>query len=109
MEKRLGAFLPAGKGVKGGPPAILFFGTEDYLLEGARIFTRQMIAAGNRAELYTAASQKHGFFNDRGGTPRHAVVVHQNDLFLGSLGFLKGQPTKTLPADTPAVFRKKVP
>jgi len=107
--KKLGAFLTAWKVVKGGPPAILFFGTEDYLLEGARIFTRQMIAAGNRAELYTAASQKHGFFNDRGGTPWHAVVMHQTDLFLGSLGFLKGQPTKPLPADTQAVLRKEIP
>ena len=107
--KKLGAFLTGWKVVKGGPPAILFFGTEDYLLEGARIFTRQMIEAGNRAELYTAAGQKHGFFNDRGGTPWHALVVRQTDLFLGSLEFLKGLPTKPLPADTQAVLRKETP
>src|SRR5260370_25049620 len=103
MEKRLGAFLPAGKGVKGGPPAILFFGTEDYLLEGARIFTRQMIAAGNRAELYTPASPKHGFFNDRGGTPWHAVAIHQTELFPRSLGLLKRPPPTPPSPDTPAV------
>lgn len=73
------------------------------------MFTRQMIAAGNRAELYTASGQKHGFFNDRGGTPWHALVARQTDLFLGSLGFLKGQPTKPLPADTQAVLRKETP
>jgi acetyl esterase/lipase len=87
---------------KGGPPAILFFGTDDNLLAGARIFVQQMIAAGNRAELYTAAGQKHGFFNDRGGTPWHAVVLRQTDIFLASLGFLKGSRRLRYP---PAIQR----
>src|ERR1022692_240574 len=67
------------KVTKGGPPAILFFGTDDALLAPARTFVQQMAAAGNRVELYTAEGQKHGFFNDRGGTPWHAVTVRQSD------------------------------
>ena len=64
------------------------------------MFARQMIAAGIRVELYTAAGQKHGFSQDGGGTPWHALVVRQTDLFLSSLGFLKGE------ADDEAAIRK---
>jgi len=106
-QSKLQDFIAAWKVTKGGPPAILFFGTDDNLLAGARIFVQQMIAAGNRAELYTAAGQKHGFFNDRGGTPWHAVVLRQTDFFLSSLGFLKGQPTIPLPADAQAALTKE--
>jgi acetyl esterase len=106
---KLRDFLLAWKVTKGGPPAILFFGTDDDLLAGARVFAQQMTAAGNRVEFYTAAGQKHGFFNDRGGTPWHAVVVRQTDLFLSSLGYLKGQPTIPQPADSQATLTKDLP
>ena len=80
---------------------ILFFGTEDRLLIPARALARQSAALGNRTELYTAASQKHGFFNDpNDGTKDgiaspgwHEVVLYQTDLFLSSLGYLKGKPS----------------
>jgi len=108
-QAKLRDFITAWKVTNGGPPAILFFGTDDNLLAGARVFVRQMIEAGNRAEFYTAAGQKHGFFNDRGGTPWHAVVLRQTDIFLSSLGFLKGHPTIPLPADTHAALTKELP
>jgi len=63
---------------------------------------------GTRAEFYTAAGQKHGFFNDRPGTPWHAVVVRQTDLFLRSLGYLKGDPTIAIP-DPKADLEKRRP
>jgi acetyl esterase len=106
-QAKLRDFITAWKVTKGGPPAILFFGTDDNLLAGARVFVRQMLAAGNRAELYTAAGQKHGFFNDRGGTPWHALVLRQTDAFLSSLGYLTGQPTIPLPADNQASLTKE--
>jgi acetyl esterase len=106
QQSKLQDFITAWKVTKDGPPAILFFGTDDNLLAGARVFVKQMIAAGNRAELYTAAGQKHGFFNDRGGTPWHAVVLRQTDLFLSSLGFLKGQPTIPVPAGAPPLTKE---
>ena len=98
-------FLMAWKVTKGGPPAILFFGSEDQLGEKARVFTQKMVAAGNRAELYIAPGQKHGFFNDRGGTPWHAVTLRQTDVFLTSLGYLKGEPALQMPAGAPALQR----
>lgn len=99
-ESTLGALIAAWKVSKGGPPAILFFGTEDPLQEKARDFARQLIAAGTRAEFYTAAGQKHGFFNARPDSPWHALVLRQTDLFLASLGYLTGDPTIEIPANT---------
>jgi acetyl esterase len=106
-QTTLRAFLSAWKVTKGGPPAILFFGTDDALLAPARAFVKEMIAAGNRVELYTAEGQKHGFFNDRDGTPWHAACLHQTDLFLASLGYLKGPPTIRTPAG--AALKKEMP
>ena len=100
-------FLSAWKVTKGGPPAILFFGTDDALLAPARTFVKQMMAAGNRVELYTAEGQKHGFFNDREGTPWHASCLNQTDLFLASLGYVKGPPTIQTPAG--AALKKELP
>jgi acetyl esterase len=107
--KEVGAFIANWKVTKGGPPAILFFGTEDYLQEKAREFAKQLIAAGTRAEFYTAEGQGHGFFNDREGSPWHALVVRQSDLFLASLGYLKGPPTITAPANTSVALKKALP
>jgi acetyl esterase len=83
---------------KGDVPMIFFFGTEDQLAPGSRVVARQSAALGNRAEFYTAAGQKHGFFNDtttaKNGSPGwHDATLYQTDLFLESLGYLKGQPT----------------
>lgn len=100
-------FLGEWKVSKGGPPAILFFGTDDALLVPAREFVAQMEAAGNRVELYTADGQKHGFFNDRDNSPWHAATLRQTDAFLGSLGCLKGQPA--IEAPTNAVLKRERP
>ena len=86
---------------------LLFFGTDDDLLVPARSFVKAMAAAGNRVELYTAEGQKHGFFNDREGTPWHASCLHQTDLFLASLGYLKGAPTVQTPSG--AVLKRELP
>jgi acetyl esterase/lipase len=98
----LGVFIASWKVTKGGPPAILFFGTEDAFLEKGRDFARQLIAAGIRAELYTAAGQQHAFFNRSESSPWHALVIRQMDLFLGSLGYLKGDPAVAIPDNTTA-------
>jgi acetyl esterase/lipase len=86
------SFIQKWSVTKGGPPAILFFGDQDSLQDGGRKFYRQLAAAGTRAELYMAAGQGHGFFNDRPGSPWHPLVVRQTDLFLASLGYLRGDP-----------------
>lgn len=92
---------------KGGPPAVLFYGTEDPLQDGGRDFARQLIRADTRAEFYTAAGQPHGFFNRFPDSPWHALVLRQIDLFLSSLGYLNGDPAIAVPAKTSAALRKE--
>jgi acetyl esterase/lipase len=102
----IGAFINSWKVTNGGPPAILFFGTEDPLQEKARDFTRKLIAAGTRAEFYTAEGQRHGFFNRSDSSLWHALVLRQIDLFLASLGYLHGDPMIGIPADTTVALQK---
>lgn len=108
-QTKMREFITSWKVVPNGPPAILFYGTEDDLLGGGRVFTKEMIAARNRAELYTAAGQKNGFANDRAGSPWHALVLRQSDLFLSSLGFLKSPPTISFPPGTQATLTNDLP
>jgi hypothetical protein len=59
---------------------------------------KQLVAMGNRAEIYTAPGVGHGFFNDattakNGVAGWHDVVLYQTDLFLSSLGYVIGKPT----------------
>lgn len=76
------------------PPAILFFGTDDGLKSGADGYLAKAKPLGLRAELWTAAGEKHGFFNR---APWAQVTVKKADEFLVSLGYLKGEPTVKLP------------
>src|SRR5579864_5265184 len=100
--------MASWKVTKGGPPAILFYGTEDPLQEGGRDFARQLIAVGTRAEFYTAAGQQHAFFNRFPDSPWHALVLRQVDLFLVSLGYLKGNPTVEITANTTAALHREL-
>jgi acetyl esterase len=99
--------MASWKVTRGGPPAILFYGTEDPLQDAGRDFARQLVSAGTRAEFYTAPGQQHGFFNRFPDSTWHALVLRQTDLFLASLGYLKGNPTVGIPADTAAALRKE--
>jgi acetyl esterase len=101
------AVMASWEVTKGGPPAILVYGTEDPLQDAGRDFARQLIAAGTRAEFYTAAGQQHGFFNRFPDSPWHAVVLRQADLFLASLGYLEGNPTIGIPADGTAALHRE--
>ena len=77
----------------GQPPAIMFFGTKDPLLEGARYFQKQMLAAGNRCDLKLTEGEGHGFFNfGRGNNANFRQTLADADRFLASLGYLSGEP-----------------
>jgi acetyl esterase/lipase len=102
----IGTFIRSWKVTKGGPPAVLFFGTEDSLQEKALDFARQLIAAGTRAEFYTAEGQKHAFYSRSDASPWHTLVLRRMDLFLASLGYLQGDPTVEVPADTTARLQR---
>jgi len=105
-EGSIGAFITSWKVTEGGSPAILFFGTEDPLQEKALDFARKLIAAGTRAEFYTAEGQRHAFFNRSDSSPWHILVLRQIDLFLASLGYLHGDPLVGIPADSTIKLQK---
>ncbi|MDW5290775.1 alpha/beta hydrolase [Formosa sp. PL04] len=82
---------------KGAPPTIVFQGTEDQHTPVATIekFKANMESAGNRCDLYLYEGEKHGFFNKgkQKGDTYYIETVHDADLFLESIGYLKGKPT----------------
>jgi acetyl esterase len=102
------AVMASWRVIKGGPPAILFYGTEDPLQDGGRDFARQLIAVGTRSEFYTATGQQHAFFNRFPDSPWHALVLRQIDLFLVSLGYLMGNPTVEIPPNTTAALHREL-
>lgn len=84
----------------GGPPTILFFGTEDKFVpvETARKYQTLMEIAGNRCDLFLYEGQKHGFFNSSSFQSSSddnffKKTVLETDIFLLSLGYLQNQPT----------------
>jgi acetyl esterase/lipase len=78
---------------KGAPPTIVFFGTNDRLLEGARFLQRRMKEEGNRCELLTWDRLPHGFFNwGRYENKPFLETMEATDTFLASLGYLQGGP-----------------
>ena len=82
----------------GQPPTIIFFGTDDRLLQGATHFERATRDVGNRCELLTWEGLPHGFFNyGRFDNKPYAETVRAADEFLESLGYLGGNPTIEVP------------
>ncbi|MBI1895981.1 MAG: hypothetical protein HYS04_05515, partial [Acidobacteria bacterium] len=111
-EKLAAAASPNTYIRKGAPPAIMFFGTADPLLEPARKYVREAHALDNRVELFLARDQRHGFFNDNPADYSwHASVLWITDRFLTSLGYLDGRPTKRFygPRARPAAARRPRP
>lgn len=86
---------------KGAPSAIIFFGTDDRMWTQGQEYVRKAAGLGSRAELWTAAGLPHGFFNR---SPWIEATARQADVFLTSLGYLKGEPTIKL-ADEKAVLQ----
>jgi acetyl esterase/lipase len=76
------------------PPALMFFGTEDRLIEQAREFLARSKELGHRAEMMTADGLGHGFFNR---SPWKERTLRRADEFLASLGYLQGPPTVEAP------------
>lgn len=98
------AFWPNSYLKQGAPPAIIFFGTADRLLEGGREYLAKAKELGSPAELYTAADMPHGFFNR---SPWLEVTTRKADEFLRSLGYLTGEPTLKLPAGAKELKREE--
>lgn len=88
----------------GVPPAIMFFGADDALIQGAHGYLAKAKPLGLRAELWVAGGQAHGFFNR---APWSLVTTGKADEFMASLGYLTGEPTVKLPDGAPALKRSE--
>jgi len=81
------------------PPTIVFLGTKDDLIpvETVKLYKQKIETTGNRCDLFLYEDQKHGFFNYRedskDGNKYFNETLFQTDLFLESLGYLRGKPT----------------
>lgn len=72
------------------PPTLLLFGTADPLIEQGKEFIERAKEVGAPAEMFTAADQRHGFFNK---SPWRERTLYRADEFLASQGYLSGKPT----------------
>ena len=93
-------FSPAHNISPDDPPAIVFLGAKDALISGPVLerFKANMTKAGVRCETRVYDGQPHGFFNK---DPYKTATLIEADRFLASLGWLKGEPTLTMPKIDP--------
>ena len=82
------AISPLAHAKKKQPPCIMFFGTEDRLLQPAEWFRDDSVAVGNSCKIITYDGQGHSFFNRE---PYTGKTLAEVDRFLVGLGWL---PTK---------------
>ena len=97
MMQRLGdakdkaeAISPTLNLKKDDPPALLLYGSKDFLLDQCNAWMAKVKKIGHKSELYTAPDQSHGFFNR---SPWLERTTKRADEFLTKLGYLTGEPT----------------
>jgi acetyl esterase/lipase len=95
-EKTAKTISPIAYLTKDAPPAVLFFGTSDQLAAQGKAYLAKAESLGVKTELYLAEGMPHGFFNK---APWQESTLRQADLFLASIGYLKGEPTIAAPKD----------
>ena len=76
------------------PPALLLFGTDDFLYKQGEEFIDRSKQVGSRSEMFVADGQAHGFFHK---SPWYEKTLYRADEFLESLGYLEGKPTIVVP------------
>lgn len=72
------------------PPAILFYGTKDDMLQYGMDCLAQARRLGFTLQLFTAKDAGHSFFNDQ---PWRDRTLYESDRFLARYGYLEGPPT----------------
>ena len=87
-------FSPAHHIAKGAPPTVVFLGDKDELIPVSVVsgFEANMRKVGSRCEVHIYPGVGHGFFNKE---EYYRKTVIEADKFLGSLGWIKGEPTLT--------------
>lgn len=88
---------------KKAPPAIIFFGTDDGLAKHGVEYATKAKELGLDVELWWAADQGHGFFND---TPWLEVTTQRVDKYLTRLGYLNGESAISEPKNAPSLTRE---
>lgn len=99
LESRLGDNQALAKDIsptllltKDSPPALLFYGTADLLLEQGEAFMARSKELGHQAELDTAPDVGHGYFNR---APWKERTLARADKFLTALGYLPDNAATT--------------
>ncbi len=96
IGERYVEFSPMHNIKKGTPPTIIFLGRKDALIPTATVekYKAKMEEVGSRCDLFLYKDQTHGFFNkDRSNGEFYRKTTHEADVFLESLGYIKGKPT----------------
>ena len=96
VEPRWREFSPAHNIRQGAPPTIVFHGTRDRMvrLVAVQRYGERMAEVGARFELHVYEDKGHGFCNpNQGDGLAFGDVIRMTDRFLGSLGFVDGEPT----------------
>lgn len=111
VGERYKEFSPAHNISADDPPAVVFLGRNDALIDVAVVerFKANMTAVNVQCETHYYEGQPHGFFNK---DPWKTITLVEADKFLASLGWLTGEPALQVPelskpGETPAVSRKK--
>ncbi|WP_347840844.1 alpha/beta hydrolase [uncultured Draconibacterium sp.] len=96
MGERWKEISPAHNITKDAPPTIVFLGREDHLIPVsiAENYKAKMNEAGCRCDLFLYDGAGHGFFNNYKYDGKfYMETVRETDLFLKSLGYIKGKPS----------------
>jgi len=78
------------------PPGIMFFGTDDKLIEPAIRSLPLAASKGVHLELWTAEGEGHGFFNQ---APWFQWTLYLTDRFLQKNGYLDGEAVIKIPEE----------
>ncbi len=89
-KDRAEAISPTQNLKKDTAPALLLFGTKDFLLDQGKQWMARAKELGHKSELYLADGQSHGFFNRPPWLERTLI---RTDAFLTKLGYLEGPCT----------------
>lgn len=88
-------FSPYHNITKNTPPTLIMLGTKDKLFKPAiaEQYKQKMKSFGLRCDLILYEGQDHAFFNEDKNEEMHYQTMIDADIFLTSLGYLKGKPT----------------
>ena len=88
-------FSPYHNLKKGTPPTLIMLGTKDKLfpISLAKEYKQKMESLGDRCDLILYEGEDHAFFNIDKNKEAHFQTMYDADIFLASLGYLKGKPT----------------